>query len=152
MYGSIDESVKAYKVLQHRHQPEIERAIDIVSGQPASVLFTPHLVPMQRGILSTIYAATSAGTTQADLENALDSAYATSLFVRRTAEPPETRWVTGSNNARISVHLDVRTGTAVILSAIDNLVKGAAGQAVQCANLMLGFDEADGLPMQGWMP
>jgi len=152
MYGSIDESVKAYKVLRHRHQPEIERAIDVVSGQPTSVLFTPHLVPMQRGILSTIYASTTNGVTQADLVNALDSVYATSTFVRRIAEPPETRWVTGSNNALLSVHLDERTGTAVILSAIDNLVKGAAGQAVQCANLMLGFDEAAGLPTQGWMP
>lgn len=152
MYGSIDESVKAYKVLQHRHQPEMERAIDLVSGSPASVLFTPHLVPMQRGILSTMYAATTAGTTQAKLEDALDEAYASSLFVRRTHQPPETRWVTGSNNALLSVHLDERTGTAVVLSAIDNLVKGAAGQAVQCANLMLGFDEADGLPTQGWMP
>ena len=152
MYGSIDESVKAYKVLRHRHQPEMERAIDLVSGSPASVLFTPHLVPMQRGILSTMYATTTAGTAQADLEDVLDDAYASSLFVRRTQQPPETRWVTGSNNALLSVHLDERTGMAVVLSAIDNLVKGAAGQAVQCANLMLGFDEADGLPTQGWMP
>lgn len=152
MFGSIDESVKAYKVLQHRHQPEMERALDLVADTPASVLFTPHLVPMQRGILSTMYATTLPGTTQADLENALDAAYATSLFARRIESPPETRWVAGSNNALLSVHLDERTGTAVVLSAIDNLVKGAAGQAVQCANLMFGLAEGDGLPTQGWMP
>jgi len=152
MYGSIDESVKAYKVLQHRHQPEIERALDVLADEATSVLFTPHLVPMQRGILSTIYGPTIPGTAQADLEGALDSAYATSPFVRRINEPPQTRWVTGSNNALLSVHLDERTGTAIVLSAIDNLVKGAAGQAVQCANLMLGFDEAAGLPSEGWMP
>lgn len=152
MYGSIDESVKAYKVLNHRHQPEIERALDALADEATSVLFTPHLVPMQRGILSTIYATTTPGTTQVDLESALDDAYAASAFVRRINEPPQTRWVTGSNNALLSVHHDQRTGTAVILSAIDNLVKGAAGQAVQCANLMFGFDETVGLPTEGWMP
>jgi N-acetyl-gamma-glutamyl-phosphate reductase len=152
MFGSIDESVKAYKVLQHRHRPEMERALDVSSETPTSVLFVPHLVPMQRGILSTMYANAVNGTSQADLETALDVAYEGSRFVRRIDEPPQTRWVVGSNNALLSVHLDDRTGTAVILSAIDNLVKGAAGQAVQCANLMLGIDEHAGLPTQGWMP
>jgi N-acetyl-gamma-glutamyl-phosphate reductase len=151
-YGAIDESVKAYKVLEHRHQPEMERALDALTSGATSVLFTPHLVPMQRGILSTIYARTTDGTTESDLRTAIDKAYADSPFVRRIEEPPQTRWVTGSNNALLSVHLDGRTGTAVVLCAIDNLVKGAAGQAVQCANLMFGLDETAGLPRDGWMP
>jgi N-acetyl-gamma-glutamyl-phosphate reductase len=151
-FGAIDESVKAYMVLNHRHRPEIEHALDLVGGTGSSVLFTPHLVPMQRGILSTIYAPATKATTELDLIEAFDKAYAGSPFVRRIENPPETRWVVGSNNALFSVHLDVRTHTAVILVAIDNLVKGAAGQAVQCANLMFSFDEAEGLPTTGWMP
>ena len=151
-FGAIDESVKAYKVLEHRHRPEIECAVRAVSGVEPQVVFTPHLVPMQRGILTTAYASATIGTTQGDLEAALDTAYAASPFVRRLGQPPETRWVTGSNNALLSVHLDDRTGTVVALSAIDNLVKGAAGQAVQCANLMFGLPEATGLPTEGWMP
>lgn len=151
-FGVIDESVKAYKVLAHRHQPEMERALDAIGTTSSSVLFTPHLVPMQRGILSTIYADSGAGVQLGDLESSLDTSYASSTFVSRTQSPPETRWVVGSNNAMISVHLDERSGRVVLLSAIDNLVKGAAGQAVQCANLVFGFDEGEGLPTTGWMP
>jgi N-acetyl-gamma-glutamyl-phosphate reductase len=151
-FGAIDESVKAYKVLDHRHRPEIERALDLVGDSGSSVLFTPHLVPMQRGILSTIYAPATEAGTELDLIEAFDKAYAESPFIRRIDTPPETRWVVGSNNGLLSVRLDVRTQTAVILVAIDNLVKGAAGQAIQCANLMFSFDEAEGLPTTGWMP
>lgn len=152
MYGAIDESVKAYKVLSHRHQPEMEQAVGAVSGDEVQILFTPHLVPMQRGILSTIYMHTTEGTTISDVEIAFDKAYASDPFVRLVDSPPETRWVVGSNNAQVSYHLDERTGTLIALCAIDNLVKGASGQAIQCANVVFGFEETAGLPQQGWMP
>ncbi|MEN8239122.1 MAG: Asd/ArgC dimerization domain-containing protein, partial [Actinomycetota bacterium] len=151
-FGAIDESVAAYKVLTHRHRPEMERVLDTVSSSGSSILFTPHLVPMQRGILSTIYATPTAGTALADVEAAFDDAYADSPFVRRLDQAPHTRWVVGSNNLLASFHLDTRTNTLVTISAIDNLVKGAAGQAIQCANLMFGFEESAGLPTEGWMP
>jgi N-acetyl-gamma-glutamyl-phosphate reductase len=151
-FGVIAESVKAYKVLEHRHRPEIERALDAAGNGPHQVVFTPHLVPIQRGILSTIYADTVDGATHADLIASVDEAYANNAFVRRIDVPPETRWVSGSNNALISVHLDERSRRVVVLVAIDNLVKGAAGQAIQCANLMLGLDETSGLPTTGSMP
>jgi len=151
-FGVIDESVAAYKVLEHRHRPEMERVLDTFVDSDVSVLFTPHLVPMQRGILSTVYATPTPGTTLHDVETAFDSVYEASVFVRRVVEPPHTRWVVGSNNLLASFHLDTRTNTLVIVSAIDNLVKGAAGQAVQCANLMFGFEESTGLPAEGWMP
>ncbi|MGI9667456.1 MAG: N-acetyl-gamma-glutamyl-phosphate reductase [Acidimicrobiia bacterium] len=151
-FGAIDESVKAYKVLAHRHRPEMEAGIEEFSGRTPSIVFTPHLVPMQRGILTTAYATGSADVTLGDLEEAIDKTYARSQFVRRVEGSPETRWVVGSNNALISMHLDDRTNTVVALCAIDNLIKGAAGQAIQCANIMMGLDEAEGLPDVGWMP
>jgi N-acetyl-gamma-glutamyl-phosphate reductase len=151
-FGAVDESVAAYKVLTHRHRPEMERALDIVSSSETSIVFTPHLVPMQRGILSTIYLRPTPGTTLDDVEAAFDASYADSVFVRRLDAPPHTRWVVGSNNLLASFHLDTRTNTLIAISAIDNLVKGAAGQAVQCANLMFGFEESTGLPTEGWMP
>ncbi len=151
-FGVIDESVAAYKVLTHRHRPEMERSLDTFNDGSVSLVFTPHLVPMQRGILSTIYATPTPGTTLSDIEAAFDAAYGAAGFVRRVVDPPQTRWVVGSNNLLASFHLDDRTNTLVVVSAIDNLVKGAAGQAVQCANLMFDFDEAEGLPKEGWMP
>jgi N-acetyl-gamma-glutamyl-phosphate reductase len=151
-FGAVDESVKAYKVLDHRHQPEMERALDFASSDSVQLIFTPHLVPMQRGILTTIYASTTAGKTHKDLVAALGSAFRDEPFVSLVSGSPETRWVTGSNRAMISVHVDERNGTAVLICAIDNLVKGAAGQAVQAANLMLSLDETVGLPIEGWMP
>jgi len=151
-FGAVDESAKAYKVLEHRHQPEMERALDLEAASPVELIFTPHLVPMQRGILTTIYAQTPAGTTIDDLVAALEDAYRGEPFVSLVDGSPETRWVVGSNRSLISVNLDERTGTTILICAIDNLVKGAAGQAVQAANLMLGFDETAGLPMEGWMP
>lgn len=151
-FGAVDESAKAYKILEHRHQPEMERALDVESSSPVEVIFTPHLVPMQRGILTTIYAQTLEGTTLDDLVDVLESAYRNEPFVSLVVGSPETRWVTGSNRALISANFDERTGKAVLVSAIDNLVKGAAGQAVQAANLMLGLEETSGLPMEGWMP
>ena len=151
-FGAVDEGVVAYGVLTHRHRPEIEQGLEQASGQAPTVLFTPHLVPMQRGILSTCHAALSDGVSGSDVREALDAAYSSAPFVDVLDRPPQTRWVVGSNRCALSPHVDSRTGTAVVLSAIDNLMKGAAGQAVQCANLMLGLDEAAGLPADGWMP
>ncbi len=151
-FGAVAEGVAAYGVLTHRHRPEIEQGLELASGQAATVLFTPHLVPMQRGILSTCHAPISDGVFAADLRETLESAYADAVFVDVIDAPPQTRWVVGSNRCLLSVRADPRTGTALVLSAIDNLTKGAAGQAVQCANLMLGLPEMDGLPQEGWMP
>jgi len=151
-FGAVDESAKAYKILEHRHQPEMERALDDVSESPVNLVFTPHLVPMQRGILTTIYATATTGTTLDDVNTAFDDAYGGEPFVSIVDGSPETRWVVGSNRALVSVHFDDRSGTVVLVSAIDNLLKGASGQAVQAANAMLGLDETVGLPMEGWMP
>lgn len=151
-FGAVDESAKAYKVLKHRHQPEMGRALDDVSASPVNLIFTPHLVPMQRGILTTIYASASGDVTGDDVATALDDAYSDEPFVAIVEGSPETRWVVGSNRALISVHFDDRSGTVVLVSAIDNLIKGASGQAVQAANIMLGLAETAGLPMEGWMP
>ena len=151
-FGAIDESAKAYKVLEHRHRPEMEGALDTYTDTETSVVFTPHLVPMQRGILTTIYASAKPSATLAGVMEAFDSWYENAPFVRRLESSPETRWVVGSNNLLASIHFDERTATVVIVSAIDNLVKGAAGQAVQSANLMFGFSESLGLPQDGWMP
>ena len=151
-YGAIDESVKAYSVLTHRHRPEMERALDMFVDTATSVLFTPHLVPMQRGLLSTVYAHATTDTTLKALTDAFDEQYENTPFVRRIGDAPETRWVVGSNNLIASIHFDERTSTVIVVSVIDNLVKGAAGQAVQSANLMFGFDESTGLPSEGWMP
>ena len=151
-FGAVDESVKAYKVLTHRHRPEIEQALDRVGSAPVEVVFTPHLVPMQRGILTTVYAKGAEGATYSNLREALEEAYGNEPFVSVVEGSPETRWVVGSNRALLSVHFDERTGIVVLISAIDNLVKGAAGQAVQVSNVMLNLDETAGLPVEGWMP
>lgn len=151
-FGAIDESVKAYKVFEHRHQPEMIQALSTQANVTVDLLFTPHLVPMQRGILSTVYLRTVGGVSIDDITNAFDKRYAGSPFVRRIESPPETRWVVGSNSALVSYHLEPDSGRLIALSAIDNLVKGASGQAVQCANLMFGLDEAAGLTTEGWMP
>lgn len=151
-FGSNDESVKAYKVLEHRHQPEMIEAITGASGTAVELVFTPHLVPMQRGILSTIYLRTVDSVGADDIGNAYAKAYSDAPFVHVLETPPETRWVVGSNNAMLSFRHDPASNRLVVLSAIDNLVKGASGQAVQCANLVFGFDETSGLPTTGWMP
>ncbi len=152
MFGSVDGGVAAYGVLTHRHRPEIEQGLEMASGKTATVTFTPHLVPMQRGILSTCHAPTAPGVFASDLREALEAAYARSPFVEVIDEPPQTRWVVGSNRCLLAVRLDPRTGSAIVFSAIDNLLKGASGQAVQCANVVLGIPESEGLSLDGWMP
>lgn len=151
MFGAVDGNVTAYGIGTHRHRLEIEQALEAVAGVTPSVTFTPHLVPMMRGLLATGYAVASDGVTRADLTDSLAKRYASSPFVTVVDEPPQTRWVIGSNRCLISVHHELATGSVVVVSVIDNLVKGAAGQAVQCANLMLGLPEEAGLPMVGAM-
>ncbi len=152
LYGSVDEGVRAYGVTVHRHRPEIEMALDSLHGGEHRIVFTPHLVPMQRGILATVTAPAADGVDRDSLMEVLLSAYADARFVDVIDSPPQTRWVVGSNRALVSVFHDERTGRVIAQAAIDNLLKGAAGQAVQAANLMTGLPEGAGLPMAGWMP
>jgi N-acetyl-gamma-glutamyl-phosphate reductase len=139
-FGTVNEDFTAYGLLTHRHTPEIEQALG------AQVLFTPHLAPMTRGILATCYARPTSSTSTAALLEVMRDAYADEPFVVVTDEAPSTKATLGSNVAHVTVRYDERTGWVVALAAIDNLVKGASGQAVQCANLMLGLDETIGLP------
>ena len=142
-FGTVDGSFAAYGLLNHRHTAEMEMAVR------GSVLFTPHLVPMTRGILATCYGQ---ATGPCEPLRLLRDAYAGEAFVHVTDQPPATKWVTGSNGAQLTARYDERTGRVIALAAIDNLGKGAAGQMVQCANLMLGLDERAGLTSIGVYP
>lgn len=149
-FGSANENFTAYGLLNHRHTPEMEQAL----GAGAQVLFTPHLAPMTRGILATCYARPTAGgpqTTEAALE-VLHAAYGEEPFVQVTAASPQTKHTLGSNSVHLTARVDERTGWLVAIAALDNLVKGAAGQAIQCANLSLGLSETAGLPTVGLYP
>ena len=140
-FSAVDEDFRAYGLLTHRHTPEMEQVL----GRP--VLFTPHLAPMTRGLLATCYARPARRLDSADAMAVLGEAYAGERFVVVTEDPPSTKSTSGSNTAHVTVRVDERTGWLVALCALDNLVKGAAGQAVQCANLALGLDEGAGLPL-----
>jgi N-acetyl-gamma-glutamyl-phosphate reductase len=148
MFGAADENFSAYSLLTHRHTPEIEQAIG------GGVLFTPHLVPMVRGILATCYARPAEGAhpTSASVLEVLHEAYRAEPFVVVSAEPPDTKATSGSNCAVVTARVDERTGWVLVLCAIDNLVKGGSGQAVQCANAALGLPETTGLPLAGLYP
>ena len=148
-FGAVDESVRAYGVASHRHRPEIEMGLEAASGRAVPVQFTPHLIPMQSGLLSTCSANL---TKPGAVDEVLRGAYASSTFVDVIDRPPNTRWVVGSNRALVYAAEDRRVGRAIVAVAIDNLGKGAAGQAVQCANLALGFPETAGLSAAGWLP
>jgi N-acetyl-gamma-glutamyl-phosphate reductase len=153
LFAEVDENVVAYGLLTHRHTAEMELALGHVAGVPAQVLFTPHLVPMTRGILATVYARPAAsGLTTESLLGIYREFYAGEPFVVVTDAPPSTKATLGSNAAHVSVRHDERTGTVIALGAIDNLVKGASGQALQCANLLVGLPETTGLPSLGLMP
>jgi N-acetyl-gamma-glutamyl-phosphate reductase len=142
-FSTVDGSFSAYGLLNHRHTAEMEMAIG------GRVLFTPHLVPMTRGILATCYGEVRG---PCDPLAALRQAYEGEPFIHVTDQPPATKWVTGSNGVQLTARHDERTGRVVALSAIDNLGKGAAGQMIQCANLMLGLDETAGLTTIGVYP
>lgn len=145
--------VVAYGAPSHRHTAEIE-AHGAPGGWDAPIVFTPHLVPMSRGILATISAVLRPGVTQADVDGALDDAYRTEAFVHvlPVGEFPRTKAVHGANSCQLSAIVDGRTGRVLVTSVIDNLVKGAAGQALQNANVMLGLDETAGLDVVGVYP
>ena len=142
-FSNVDGSMAAYGLLTHRHTAEMEMALG------GTVLFTPHLVPMTRGILATCYGT---ATAPGDPLEVLRAAYSDEPFVHVTDHPPATKWVAGSNAVQVTARRDDRTGRILALSAIDNLGKGAAGQMIQCANLMLGLDETAGLSPIGVFP
>jgi N-acetyl-gamma-glutamyl-phosphate reductase len=145
-FCAVDEDFAAYGLLDHRHTPEIEQA----SG--AQVLFTPHLAPMNRGILASCYAWPTSPTSSAALLDLYRAAYADEPFVVVSEASPSTKATLGSNCAHLTVRVDERTGWVLALCAIDNLTKGASGQALQCANLLLDLPEATGLPIVGVYP
>jgi N-acetyl-gamma-glutamyl-phosphate reductase len=154
LYSEVSEGVHAYGVAKHRHAPEIEQELSAAAGRGLKIVFTPHLMPMNRGILSTIYVKLTAGHSAADLRRTLEAAYADEPFVRVTPEGtgPSTRHVKGSNMALIGVFADRVPGRAILVSAIDNLVKGASGQAIQNMNVMLQIPETTGLSQIAMFP
>lgn len=147
LYCEVNENIKAYGVATHRHTPEIEEQLSYQAGKPVKISFTPHLVPMNRGILITAYASLTKKVTYEEVKAIYDSCYQEETFVRvlEAGVCPETRWVEGSNYVDVNVKIDERTNRVIMMGAMDNLVKGAAGQAVQNMNLMFGFAETEGL-------
>ncbi len=148
LFCECNESVRAYGLLTHRHVPEMEQELAAASGTPAKILFTPHLVPTTRGILTTAaYPLAATGIRRDRLEALYRDRYGNEPFVRLCGEGelPDTKHVVGTNRCDVAVRIDRRTGRLLAVSAIDNLVKGAAGQAVQCMNIAFGLDETAGL-------
>jgi N-acetyl-gamma-glutamyl-phosphate reductase len=153
LFSEANETVAPYGLLTHRHTGEIEWALGELRGAPTQVLFTPHLVPMTRGLLASCYARpATGGLTTARLLDVYREFYAPEPFIVVLDEPPTTKATLGSNAAHLTVRFDDRTGSILAFGAIDNLGKGAAGQAVQAANLVLGLPEATGLPLVGLQP
>jgi len=153
-FAATEESIRPYRFPGHQHTPEMERGLELATGFALAVSFVPHLVPTVRGVVTTSYARLARGATTEGLAACLASAYAGRPFVR--VLPPgsmaDSKRVRGSNAIELQAVADPRTGTAVVVGAVDNLVKGAAGQAIQNLNLMLGLDEATGLPVAGVYP
>jgi len=154
LYAEVTEGIHAYGVASHRHAPEIEQGLSEAAGKPIIVNFTPHLMPMSRGILSSIYVRLANGATVDDLRRTLETRYAGEAFVRvlPAGQSPQTRHVRGSNHCLIGLFADRVPGRAILLSVIDNLVKGASGQAVQNMNLMAGLPETIGLEQEPLFP
>ena len=160
LFCEVNENIKAYGVASHRQTPEIEEQLGYAyDGTPLTINFTPHLVPMNRGILATEYATLNKkadGTlpTYEEVKAVYDKYYKNEKFVRVLEKDicPETKWVEGSNYVDVNFKIDERTGRIVMMGALDNLVKGAAGQAVQNMNLLFGFDEAEGLNLVPMFP
>jgi len=152
-FCTVDENVTAYGLLDHRHTPEIEQALTERTGIDASVLFTPHLAPMNRGIISTCYGRPAkGGLTSEDALQALADFYKDEPFIVVDERSPSTKAVTGSNSVHLTARVDPRTGYVMVISVLDNLMKGASGMAVQNANLALGLDETMGLSSIGVYP
>lgn len=147
LYCEVNESCKAYGVASHRHTPEIEEQLSYAAGKPVTLSFTPHLIPMNRGILITAYATLAKTVSYDEVKAIYDKYYAGELFVRVLEKDvtPQTRWVEGSNFVDVNFKIDTRTNRIVMMGAMDNVVKGAAGQAVQNMNLLFGLPENTGL-------
>jgi N-acetyl-gamma-glutamyl-phosphate reductase len=145
-FCTVDEDMTAYGLLTHRHTPEIEQATG------AQVLFTPHLAPMNRGILATCYARPAQPTSTEEVLASLHAAYDDEPFVVVSERSPSTKATLGSNSAHITARFDPRTHLVMVIAALDNLVKGASGQALQCANILLGRPETTGLTVVGVYP
>ena len=147
LYCEVNENIKAYGVGTHRHTPEIEEQLSYAAGRPVTISFTPHLVPMNRGILVTAYGSLTKEITYEEVRAVYDKYYKDEFFVRVLEKDvvPQTRWVEGSNFADVNFKIDPRTRRIVMMGAIDNMVKGAAGQAIQNMNLMFGLPENTGL-------
>lgn len=154
LYCEVNENIKAYGVAGHRHTPEIEEQLGYVAGKKVTLNFTPHLIPMNRGILITAYASVKEGVTADMVRKAYEEAYQDEKFVRflNPGVCPQTKWVEGSNYVDVNVVLDERTNRVIMMGAMDNLVKGAAGQAVQNMNLMFGLPEDMGLDLVPMFP
>lgn len=154
LYCEVNENIKAYGVATHRHTPEIEEQLGYASGEKVVLNFTPHLVPMNRGILATEYATLKKKVTYEEVKAVYDQYYAKEKFVRVLDRDvcPETKWVEGSNYVDIGFKIDPRTNRIIMMGAIDNLVKGAAGQAVQNMNLLFGLPEEEGLELVPMFP
>ena len=155
LFCEVNESMKAYGVGTHRHTPEIEEQLGYACGRDdLKLIFTPHLVPMNRGILVTAYANLAKDVSYEDVKAAYDKYYDKEYFVRVLPKDvcPETRWVEGSNFVDVGFKLEPRTNRIIAMGALDNLVKGAAGQAVQNMNLLFGFEENEGLKMAPMFP
>jgi N-acetyl-gamma-glutamyl-phosphate reductase len=153
-YCEVNDGFKAYKVAEHRHTPEIEQELSRVAGVPVTVSFTPHLVPMSRGILSTVYAPVNEGVTVSAVDAAFASFYRNAHFVRLcgSKDLPTTLQVRGSNYCDLGWRVDPRTRRVIVISVIDNLTRGASGQAVCNMNLMCGLPESMGLQDAPWQP
>ncbi|MGF1512358.1 MAG: N-acetyl-gamma-glutamyl-phosphate reductase [Elainellaceae cyanobacterium] len=155
LLAEADNSLAAYGVGRHRHTPEIEQICSQMAGQDITVQFTPHLVPMVRGILATVYATLrDPGLVREDLLTIYGAFYRDSPWIQILPNGvyPQTKWALGTNLCYIGIEVDPRTGRVIVMSAIDNLMKGQAAQAVQCLNLMMGWDESQGLPKLGFYP
>ena len=154
LYCEVNENIKAYGVGSHRHTPEIEEQLGYAAKEDVRISFTPHLVPMNRGILATEYATLTKQTTYEEVKAVYDKYYKEEKFIRVLDEGicPETKWVEGSNYVDINFKIDPRTNRIIMMGAIDNLVKGAAGQAVQNMNLMFGLPESEGLELVPMFP
>ena len=154
LYCEVNENIKAYAVGSHRHTPEIEEQLGYAANETVKLSFTPHLVPMNRGILVTEYASLKKEVTKAEIREIYETYYGKEPFIRILDDGvfPETKWVEGSNYADIGFQIDPRTNRIILMGAIDNLVKGAAGQAVQNMNLLFGYKEQEGLELIPMFP
>ncbi|HQE23637.1 MAG TPA: N-acetyl-gamma-glutamyl-phosphate reductase [Syntrophomonadaceae bacterium] len=153
-FCEVNEGIKAYGVGDHRHGPEIAQELSLAAGTKVEMIFTPHLVPMNRGILSTIYARLRPGARLSQVRSVLEEFYGAEPFVRILPEGvfPHTKWVYGTNFLDVGVHVNEASGQVILISALDNLTKGASGQAIQNLNIMFGLPETRGLFFPGVHP